>query len=70
MGRIARQVVSLTNAVDHFAKFVVEYEEIPRVVIVEKFSLGKMVLEIVYLYIYIYGDRTLFLNLRFNYILE
>lgn len=54
MGRIARQVVSLTNAVDHFAKFVVEYEEIPRVVIVEKFSLGKMVLEIVYLYIYIY----------------
>lgn len=54
MGRIARQVVSLTNAVDHFAKFVVEYEEIPRVVIVEKFSLGKMVLEIVYLYIYIH----------------
>lgn len=54
MGRIARQVVSLTNAVDHFAKFVVEYEEIPRVVIVEKFSLGKMVLEIVYLYIYTY----------------
>lgn len=69
MGRIARQVVSLTNTVDHFTEFIVKYKEIPRVVIVEKFSLGQMVLEIVYLYIYIYGDRTLFLNLRYDIII-
>lgn len=69
MGRIARQVVSLTNTVDHFTEFIVKYKKIPRVVIVEKFSLGQMVLEIVYLYIYIYGDRTLFLNLRYDIII-
>ena len=54
MGRIARQVVSLTNPVDHFTKLIVKYKEIPGVVIVEKFPLGKMVLEIVHLHIYIH----------------
>lgn len=69
MGRIARQVVSLTNTVDHFTEFIVKYKEIPRVVIVEKFSLGQMVLEIVYLYIYIRWSNIISqLTIRYNYI--
>lgn len=49
VGRIAGQVVSPTNAVDQFTKFIVEHEQIPRVVIVEKFFSCQMVLEIVHL---------------------